>query len=264
MIQYSKFLQLCQGGLQKKKGFFMFWKNHFKKAVIFSYDDGNEQDVPLLMLFQKYGLKGTFHVNTGLDYHHGTWLYQDKLWVHRLNLAESAALYAGQEVAVHGRLHRNLTELSAAELQEELKGDISAITQIFGETPVGLSYAYGAYNQTVLRAVQQLGLRYGRGVVSTHRFDLPENLLEFQPTCHHDDPMLFELANQFLEMQPEKPQVFSIWGHSYELEGKGRWSQMERFLEYISGRADIFYGTCREVLVDWLQMGHEDDTYFTS
>ena len=36
------------------------------KAITFSYDDGVTQDQRLISLFNKYGLKGTFNLNSGL------------------------------------------------------------------------------------------------------------------------------------------------------------------------------------------------------
>ena len=60
---------------------------------------------------------------------------------------------------------------------------------------------------------------------------------------------LFQLAEQFLNSDPTEPQIFYIWGHSYELEGKNHWDYLKRFCEKISGREDIFYGTNREVLL---------------
>ena len=35
------------------------------KAVTFSYDDGVEQDIRLVEIFNKNGIKGTFNINTG-------------------------------------------------------------------------------------------------------------------------------------------------------------------------------------------------------
>ena len=66
----------------------MNWKKHYRKAITFSYDDGNEQDLQLLKILNSYGMKATFNVNTELDHDHGTWKYHDTLWVHRLNLAD--------------------------------------------------------------------------------------------------------------------------------------------------------------------------------
>ena len=36
------------------------------KAVTFSYDDGVSQDVRLIALLDKYGLKATFNLNSGM------------------------------------------------------------------------------------------------------------------------------------------------------------------------------------------------------
>lgn len=227
----------------------MNWHSKFRKAITFSYDDGNEQDLKLLKIFNAYGLKATFNVNTGLDWEHGTWLYRDTLEVHRMNLAECSQVYQGHEIAVHGSRHLNLTELTSAELQEELQSDVDTITAIFGTRPVGMAYSYGAYQDAVVKEVQRIQLRYARGVKSSYSFVEQNDLLRFRPTCHHDDPRLFALAEQFLIAEPETPLVFYIWGHSYEFEGKRNWDHIKRFCEMIAGKDDIFYGTNREVLL---------------
>ena len=40
--------------------------NGKKKALTFSYDDGVTQDVRLIEIFNKYGLKATFNLNSEL------------------------------------------------------------------------------------------------------------------------------------------------------------------------------------------------------
>ena len=110
----------------------MNWKNHYRKALTFSYDDGNEQDRKLLEILNRYGMKATFNVNTGLNHDCGTWVYRNVLEVHRLNLAECPELYAGHEMAVHGVYHYNLTELTPEECTAELQDNIAAITEIYG------------------------------------------------------------------------------------------------------------------------------------
>ena len=37
------------------------------KALTMSYDDGRLSDRKLVELFNQYGLKGTFHLNSGLE-----------------------------------------------------------------------------------------------------------------------------------------------------------------------------------------------------
>ena len=43
-----------------------------KKALTLSYDDGVEQDVKLIEIMRKNGLKGTFNLNSGLYAPEGT------------------------------------------------------------------------------------------------------------------------------------------------------------------------------------------------
>ncbi len=227
----------------------MNWRSHYKKAITFSYDDGVEQDVHLLEILNHYGLKATFNLNTGLDYDHGTWRYQEQLDVHRLNFPESATLYHGHEIAVHGRKHLCLDNLTEEELHRELAEDVAEITRIFGEKPVGMAYAYGVCNDAAVEKLQSLGIRYARTVRSTYDFAEQSDLMRFAPTCHHDDAQLFALAERFLSDTSDTPQIFYIWGHSYEFEGKQNWERFERFCAMVSGRDDIFYGTNREVLL---------------
>ncbi len=230
----------------------MDWRSKYKKAVTFSYDDGVLQDKRLIEMFNRYGLKCTFNLNTGLDYNHGTWSYNGIFDVHRFNLEEARKLYHGHEIAVHGQKHLCLTELSQESLHTELSEDIKEIKRIFGTEPSGMAYAYGAYNDEVVSELRKLNIKYGRTVESCYNFDEQDDLLRFHPTCHHDDDRLFELAERFLNLNPNIPQIFYIWGHSYEFDGKDNWSRFEDFCKLISGRDDIFYGTNKQVLL------HED------
>ncbi len=226
----------------------MEWTKQYNKAVTFSYDDGNEQDIRLVELLNRYGMKCTFNLNSGLDSESGTWKYKDA-WVHRLYLPDCTALYKGHEIAVHGSRHLNLAELSREEIRTELLDDKAELTRIFGKSPVGMAYAYGAYHQIALEEIAAAGLCYARTTHSTHNFDVQEHLLEFGATCHHDDKALFDLAKRFLELQTDTPQIFYIWGHSYEFDGNHNWDRMERLCEMLAGKPDVFYGTNAQVLL---------------
>ena len=43
-----------------------FQNQEKRKAITFSYDDGVTQDIRLIELMNKYGLKGTFNLNSEL------------------------------------------------------------------------------------------------------------------------------------------------------------------------------------------------------
>ena len=60
---------------------------------------------------------------------------------------------------------------------------------------------------------------------------------------------MFALGREFLEMKPETPKIFYIWGHAFEFDIHNTWDRFEEFLAMISGREDIFYGTNAQVLL---------------
>ena len=51
----------------------MNWREHYRKAVTFSYDDGVTQDVRFVDMLNRYHLKGTFNLNSGIG-------YEDRIW----------------------------------------------------------------------------------------------------------------------------------------------------------------------------------------
>ena len=219
----------------------------FRKAVTFSYDDGNMQDIRLVELFNQYHVKCTFNLNSGLN-QSDEWIYKS-VPVRRLNLPECVNLYQGHEIAVHGSQHLNMCELDSTALHEEIFSDRDRLSEIFGKVPVGMAYPYGCYNQSVIEMLKKAGLQYGRTVNENHSFQHQENLLTFEPTCHHDDDALFDLADKFLASDSDTIQIFYIWGHSYEFDGNHNWDRIERLLDRIAGKSNIFYGTNAEVLL---------------
>jgi hypothetical protein len=115
-----------------------------------------------------------------------------------------------------------------------------------------MAWPFGTYNGETIRIAGECGLRYARGTVSTRIFTVPaadSERMNFQPTCHHDDPKLFDLAEEFISLKPDKPYVFYLWGHSYEFDVNNNWDRIEEFCRLVSGRDGIFYAVNREVLL---------------
>lgn len=224
------------------------WTQRCSKALTLSYDDGVESDVRLLEILRKYGVKCTFNLNSGLD-HQSVWEHHGYT-VRRMDLEESVPLYAGHEIAVHGKFHRHPTELDSLQLHEEYADDIARLTRLCGTAPAGMAYAYGDFNDTIVEKLTSLGLRYGRTTWQNHDFALQSDLLRFRPTCHHNDPELFDLIERFLALPDDgTPQIFYLWGHAYEFDSDHNWDILERALDRLAGRPEIFYGTNSEVLL---------------
>lgn len=223
--------------------------NGKRKALTFSYDDGVQEDKALVALLNRYGMKGTFNLGSALLSDQMGWNeWQRGLRVTYINADEVKALYAGHEVAVHTAHHYDLTGLSPDVLYAELADDKAALEALTGTEVVGMAYPYGAYNDAVIDAARRAGLRYARTIEDTGTFALPAQPLRWGHTCHHNDARLFELAQAFLDSDPDTPQLFTVWGHSYEFSVNENWDRLERFCAMLAHREDIAYVTNREAL----------------
>ncbi len=224
------------------------------KALTFSYDDGVTTDAPLIAILNRYGMKGTFNLNSATHPASGDPRMEriagdGKTTIARLYKEELKPLYEGHEVALHALTHPFLTKCTPEACRKEIAEDKQNLEAMFGYTPIGMAYPFGDYNDAVVEILAENGIRYSRTTISTHAFDVPTGLLQLPATCHHNDDQLMALAERFLAMESDTPQLFYVWGHSYEFADRDNWDVIERFCEKLAGRDDIFYGTNADVLL---------------
>ncbi|MBO5396837.1 MAG: polysaccharide deacetylase family protein [Clostridia bacterium] len=221
------------------------------KAVTFSYDDGVTQDRRLVEVFNKYGLKGTFNINSELLGTKNVLTYGGKSVQHnKISPEEVASLYKGHEVAVHTLTHPHLPGLSEEEIIRQVEGDRKNLSELCGYEVVGMAYPGGGVNFDLRTAdiiVKNTGVKYARTTVHTFNFELQKDLYIFAPTVHHNDTEhCIKCIDEFLALTPERPQLLYIWGHSYEFDFSDNWDFLEEICRKLSGHKDIFYGTNRE------------------
>lgn len=224
------------------------WTKQYKKAVTFSFDDGVAQDIHLVKLLNQYHLKATFNINTGLSMT-GHSFFIHEFNIRRLALNDMIEIYHGHEIAVHTINHPHLTDLSDEDVQKEIILDIQTIENVFHLKPMGIAYPYGSYDDRIITHVREAGLLYARTVESNHQTHLQEDLFKYQPTCHINDPKIFEIIDIFLAYDGNETQILYIWGHSYEGDVNNNWEHIERVFKQISGYSDIYYGTNEQVLI---------------
>ena len=228
------------------------------KAFTMSYDDGVFQDRRLIHLMNKYGLKGTFNLNSSLIEKgdpEKRWTEERPMRYTRNRIPsvrmigdDLPELYRGHEVAIHGVNHIFLNEADKETTFRELADDQKALSEMFGYKIEGGAFAYCQTNEFVPDIFKQIGIKYCRGGGATGNFDPWEDMYYYTPTCHHADEKLFDLAKEFIELKADKPQIFYVWGHSYEFDYEEEmWERIEDFFKLISGHKDIFYGTNIEV-----------------
>ncbi len=212
------------------------------KALTMSYDDGKIQDERLVEIFNRYGIKGTFNLNYGIDW--------DPDRVKKERVAE---LYRGHEVATHTMTHPTIARCPLTEVAEEILEDRKGLESLTGGLVRGHAYPNGSYNEEIKQLFRQLGVAYGRVVETVANYALPEDPLEWHPTCHHNDPELMQKAKYFAEFRKKQYlKLMYVWGHSYEFDGRNNWEVIEEFCKYMGGREDIWYATNIEI-IDYME-----------
>ena len=119
-----------------------------ERTVVFTFDDGHASHLEIVApLLVRYHFTGTFFITTG---HLGKPGYLTWEQVRKL-------VFLGMEIGSHGASHRPLTELSAAEVLEELTTSKELLTQQLGVPIQALAAPGGYWNRTVAEASQAAG-----------------------------------------------------------------------------------------------------------
>lgn len=216
------------------------------KNVTFSFDDGVFQDKKIIEIFDEYGIKGTFNLNSGMMTPESSWDFKGKR-ARRIDISEVPEVYKNHEPAVHFLTHPFPTKLSDEELDFEILEDKKNLERIFEREIVGSAYPYGEFDERTKAALKKHGIKYARTVTETFDFKLPSDPFELNPTCHYNNAKLFELAKAFVEDETNEPTLFYVWGHGYELDGYDNWDVLKRLCKYLSKQNNIFFGTNSEV-----------------
>lgn len=224
-----------------------------QKALTFSYDDAVEQDIRLVEIFRKHGLKATFNINGGKFSPEGTVHPEGKIH-RRMTAKQVKETYTEDvcEVACHSYSHPVLTDYDPALVTYQVMQDRLVLEKLFDRQIHGMAYPHGRVNDMVVNVLKNTGIWYCRTIVSTEKFEMPTDWLWLPATCHHDNPRLMELADKFLAPTTKfRPQLFYVWGHAYEFEEKDNWHVIENFAEKMSGKDDIWYCTNMELYLAW-------------
>lgn len=207
-----------------------------KRVVTFSYDDGPVQDERLVDMFNRYGVKGTFHLNG-----------QTYIGMTDEQIKKVRVLYQGHEIACHTVQHGYMERMPGVSLVNEIMQDRRILENIAGYPVTGMSYPCGSVNEASLEALRVCGILYSRTTVPDHRMHLPKSPLLWDPTCHHKDAM--PLAEKFMSMLDSYwcgPLLY-IWGHSHEFKNEDDWAYMESLVQKVSGCDQIWYATNIEI-----------------
>lgn len=238
----------------KRSHLFPAWQDGKLKAFTMSYDDGVSSDIRLCELMRRHGVKGTFNINFGRI--PDTVPETAKAW-RKMTAAECMKTYGDDmEIAVHGNMHPYWTRLSDAAETADILDDRRGLEQLFGRIIRGSASPNGDYDADTVNALRACGIRYCRTTKRAEGFLFPKHFedplhgfLALPTTAHNTDENLFDKIESFLAGSPRRAGrwLFYLWGHSYEFPRDDSWGVIEKALDLLGGRDDIWYATNIEI-----------------
>ncbi len=208
------------------------------RCLTFSYDDGQIFDKRLVKIFNDHGMKATFNLNTRVDFNE-PFVPQEEY--------RELYLENGHEIACHTACHPFMERMPLEAMLEDIQENRKVLEAITGAPVKGMAYPFGTYSQEEIRLLRAAGIVYSRTVAATNGFHLPEDWMEWHPTCHHHEENLFELAESFLKNRWPEGTVFYVWGHSFNFERENNWDIIERFSDQMACKPNIWYATNMEI-----------------
>lgn len=212
------------------------------KVLTMSYDDGTNSDRRLIEIFNKYGIKGTFHLNAGLTYGDDS----------RVQLSEVGKLYSGHEVSAHTYTHPTIARCPQSLVIQQILNDREELENACGYAVRGISYPNRSFSPDIVNLLPHCGIEYARTGDSTGTFAMPDNFHLWKPTCHHKHNLL-ELGKEFVSLyKSQYLYMMYVWGHSFEFDYDNNWELIEEFCKTAGGKDDIWYATNIEI-VDYMK-----------
>ena len=232
---------------------FLRFPGNRSRALTFSYDDGPREDLRLAALFDRYGMKATFNLNSAFVGKDGR-LTPEEIKTHLLD--------RGHEIAVHGEYHRAPGKLRPIEGITDALNCRLWLEQTFGIIVRGMAYPNagithfspgGSYAQ-VKQYLTELDIVYARTLAGDNDgFFLPTDWHAWMPSAHHNNAAIFDYIDKFLALDPDRrgdgamPRLFYIWGHSFEFSMRNDWDRMEEICGRLAENGDIWYATNMEI-----------------
>lgn len=203
------------------------------KAFNVTYDDGVLQDIPFVSLLNRYGLKGTFNLNSGLMEAEFAWTHPTGALIRRLPSKIAASLYEGHEVASHTVSHPYMENLSDEELRYQLGRDKEALEQLFGREIPGFAVPFDHFSDRIAHCARQCGFAYARTSRETYSYRPPRDCFAWGAGAYHVMPGFRDFAEGFFHTEEELA-LCQIVGHSYDLDTEGLWGPMETLFRRVA------------------------------
>lgn len=217
------------------------------KAFNISYDDGVLQDVRFVELLNRYGLKGTFNLNSALMKEQFQWVHECGMRVERLPVHIVRELYHGHEIASHTAHHPYMHDLTHAQILNEMWSDRYYLEKWVGMEVCGFAVPFTYYSPLIAQCARNVGFEYTRISEETNSYVPSEDYYWWRGSKFHWDEDLENFVDGFLQTDQELA-MCQIVGHSYDLDVMDMWERMERIFSKVSGDNDVLPMTHLELV----------------
>lgn len=225
-----------------------------KFVVTTSWDDGHPADAKLAALLAKYGIAATFYVPT-----------RNSEGRPVLEKGQIRQLSAQFEIGGHTTDHVVLTNLPVDQADQQIRDNKRWLEDVTARPTRGFCYVRGRYNHTVKDLVENAGFEYARtgkslrAGIAGDRFELPttiqlyphdkvvyfKNLLRDRLTYERArlfstalaSAKLVERIDRTVDYCRNNGGYFHLWGHSWEIEERGLWNDLEIVLRRLAEHA---------------------------
>lgn len=241
-------------------------KNKKKPTIVTtSWDDGHPLDIRLARLLRSYNLAGTFYVPMKC-YDRAVMSRKQIRTIHQMRM----------EIGSHTHSHSNLLKLQERELLKEMRLSKRILEDMIEEPVLSFCYPLGKFNRAVRTCAIEAGYKIIRTIksfrteISFDKFDMPVCFQFFyHPHKVHlwremkeknlkgimkwfllwnAETDLIKLSNLMFNHVLKFGGIFHIWGHSWEIDKFGLWSNLEDVLRLISNRPGVKYLTNSQIL----------------
>ena len=159
------------------------------KYFVFAIDDGTIYDTKVIDIFNKYDIRATFNLNSGLqDF---VW-YKGDLPVRRLDLYKYKDIYKNHEVASHSLTHPFLTNMPDDAVYHEVKEDVDNIERIFSRRVTSFSFPFDGFDERTINIIKSVGITHIILPEIDDSFKLPCDTYHIKVTSWDIDDALFQ------------------------------------------------------------------------
>jgi peptidoglycan/xylan/chitin deacetylase (PgdA/CDA1 family) len=219
---------------------------HKNSGLITSWDDGHPLDLKVAEILSKYNIPGIFYIP----------ITNPERGV--MTKSQIRQLSSKFEIGGHTYSHADLISISLKDARNEIEHGKSELEGILGKKIDKFCYPKGKFNDEIKKLVKKAGFKEARTAriiftgKNTDPFEENPNLHlynhkritylahclkngDFKTTltvCKLQDYNFADIAKQLFV------DGFHIWGHSWELEEKGLWKDLENFIRFTKNTSE--------------------------